>query len=306
VSGSFAPFLARRAAAALVLVLVVSTAAYVIARLAPGDETTADVVAGIGAETIARKRDQLGLNDPLPIQVGRWLSGLVRLDLGQSSYFQRPVSALVWERGLNTAQLAAVALFFATCLGIPLGVVTGAYPRRVTSRLIVPISLALVACPPLVAALGLMFFAVTTGALSAAPGALMLPAIALGLPVAAMLERLQSQATSDAMHAPDLVAAAARGIPPARLVWRHAARQSLRPVLGVYGIVMGSLFSGSLAVELVTSWPGLGRLLYDAVLASDVTLVAGCVVVGACCLAIGNFLTDIVRGLVDPRVAESA
>jgi len=171
--------------------------------------------------------------------------------------------------------------------------------------LIVPISLALVACPPLVAALGLMFFAVSTGVLSIEPDALVLPAIALGLPVAAILERLQSQATADAMLAPDLVAAAARGIPPSRLVWRHAARQSLRPVLGVYGIVVGSLFSGSLAVELVTSWPGLGRLLYDAVLASDVTLVAGCAVAGAVCLAVGNLFTDIVRVVVDPRAAES-
>lgn len=303
-SGSFAPFLARRAAAALVLVLVVSTAAYVIARLAPGDETTADLIAGVDADTIARKRDQLGLNDPLPVQVGRWFAGLLRLDLGESSYFQRPVSALVLERGINTAQLAATALLLATLIGIPLGIVTGAYPGHPVSRLVVPLSLALVACPPLVAALGLMFFAVSTGALSIKDGALPLPALALGIPVAAMLERLQSQATADAMRAPDLVAAAARGITPARLVWRHAARQSLRPVLGVYGIVMGSLFSGSLAVELVTSWPGLGRLLYDAVLASDVTLVAGCVLAGACCLAIGNFLTDILRAIVDPRAAE--
>lgn len=304
-SGSLAPFLARRAAAALVFVLLVSTTAYVVARLAPGDETTPDLIAGIDADTIARKRAQLGLNDPLPLQVGRWLAGLMRLDLGQSSYFQRPVSALVWERGLNTAQLAGVSLLLATAFGIPLGIVTGAYPRRIASRIIVVVSLALVACPPLVAALGLMFLAVTTGALSIAPGAMLLPAIALALPVAAMLERLQSQAATDTMRAPDLVAAMARGIPPVRLVWRHAARQSLRPVLGVYGIVIGSLFSGSLAVELVTSWPGLGRLLYDAVLASDVTLVAGCVVAGACCLAVGNLLTDIMRAIVDPRAAEA-
>jgi peptide/nickel transport system permease protein len=305
VTGSVWSFLARRTIAALVLVVVVSTSAYVIARLAPGDETTADFVAGVDAETIAIKRARLGLDDPLPVQVGRWFAGLIRLDLGESSYFQRPVSALVLERGLNTAQLAAMALVLATLIGVPLGVFTGAYPTHVVSRVVVPLSLALVACPPLVAALGLMFFAVSTGALSIAPGAVVLPAIALGLPVAAILERLQSQATADAMLAPDLVAAAARGIPPSRLVWRHAARQSLRPVLGVYGIVVGSLFSGSLAVELVTSWPGLGRLLYDAVLASDVTLVAGCAVAGAVCLAIGNLLTDVLRVMVDPRAAES-
>jgi peptide/nickel transport system permease protein len=305
VTGSLLPFLARRTIAALVLVVVVSTAAYVIARIAPGDETTADFVAGVDAQTIAIKRARLGLDDPLPVQVGRWFAGLVRLDLGESSYFQRPVSALVYERGINTAQLAATALVLATLLGVPVGVFTGAYPRHPVARVVVPISLALVACPPLVAALGLMFVAVSTGVLSIAPGALVLPAIALGLPVAAILERLQSQATADAMCAPDLVAAEARGIPPSRLVWRHAARQSLRPVLGVYGIVVGSLFSGSLAVELVTSWPGLGRLLYDAVLASDVTLVAGCVVAGAVCLAVGNLFTDIVRVVVDPRAAES-
>ena len=304
-TGSVWSFLARRTMAALVLVVVVSTSAYVIARLAPGDETTADFVAGVDAETIAIKRTRLGLDDPLPVQVGRWFAGLIRLDLGESSYFQRPVSALVFERGINTAQLAATALVLATLIGVPLGVFTGAYPRRPLSRVVVPVSLALVACPPLVAALGLMLFAVSTGALSIAPGAVVLPAIALGLPVAAILERLQSQATADAMLAPDLVAAAARGIPPSRLVWRHAARQSLRPVLGVYGIVVGSLFSGSLAVELVTSWPGLGRLLYDAVLASDVTLVAGCAVGGAVCLAVGNLLTDVLRVMVDPRAAQS-
>ncbi len=304
-TGSLLSFLARRTMAALVLVVVVSTSAYVIARLAPGDETTADFVAGVDAETIAIKRERLGLDDPLPVQVGRWFAGLIRLDLGESSYFQRPVSALVVERGINTAQLAATALVLATLIGVPIGVFTGAYPRHIVSRMVVPLSLALVACAPLVAALGLMLFAVSTGALSIAPGAVVLPAIALGLPVAAILERLQSQATADAMLAPDLVAAAARGIPPSRLVWRHAARQSLRPVLGVYGIVVGSLFSGSLAVELVTSWPGLGRLLYDAVLASDVTLVAGCAVAGAVCLAVGNLLTDVLRVMVDPRAAES-
>lgn len=305
-SRSFAGFLARRLIAALVFVFVASTAAWMVARLAPGDETTADFIAGVDAESIAAKRDRLGLNDPLAVQLGRWVSGVIRFDLGESSSFQRPVSALVFERGLNTARLAATAVLLATLIGVPLGIVTGAWPRHWVSRLIAPLSLALVACPPLVAALLLMFFAVSTGLLSIAPGAIVLPAIALGLPVAAILERLQSQATAETLRAPDLVAAAARGIPPSRLVWRHAARQSLRPVLGVYGIVLGSLFSGSLAVELVTSWPGLGRLLYDAVLQSDVTLVAGCVVAGAVCLAAGNLLSDLLRVVVDPRAAEPA
>lgn len=305
-SRSLVAFCVRRAAAALAFVLVVSTVAYVVARLAPGDETTADLLAGLDAESIAQKRARLGLDDPLPVQVGRWVSGLVRLDLGESSSLHQPVTSLIVERGINTARLALVALALATLIGIPAGIFTGAYPQHPATRVGVPISLALVACPPLVAALGLMFLAVSTGLLSIAPGALVVPALALGVPIAATLERLQSQATREAMVAPDLTAAAARGIPVSRLVWRHAARQSLRPVLGVFGIVVGSLFSGSLAVELVTSWPGLGRLLYDAVLASDVTLVAGCVVAGAVCLAVGNLVADLLRAMVDPRASEMA
>lgn len=305
-TGRFAAFLLRRAAMALAFVLVVSSAAFVIARLAPGDETTGDFVAGVDPAVIAERRARLGLDDPLPVQVGRWFAGLARLDLGESASFGRPVLALVSERGLNTARLAAAALLLATALGIPLGILTGAYPRRLTCRLIVPLSLALVALPPLVAALGLLLLAASTGLLSIAPGALALPALALGLPVAAVLERIQSQATAEALAAPDLAAAAARGIPPSRLVWRHAARQALRPVLGVYGIVIGSLFSGSLAVELVTSWPGLGRLLYDAVRTSDVALVAGCVAAGAVCLAAGTLAADILRAVVDPRAVEPA
>jgi peptide/nickel transport system permease protein len=298
-------FVARRVVAAVVFVLIVSAASYVVARLAPGDETSADFLAGMSAADIAAKRERLRLDDPVMAQLGHWLTGLVRFDLGQSSAYNRPVRALVVERGLNTAQLAAVALLLATMLGVPLGILTGAYPGKWWARGVVVVSLGLVACPPLVAALGLLFLAVTLGVWSSVPD-LVLAAVALGLPVAAMLERVQSQATSEALQAMDLTAAAARGIPPRRLVWRHAARQSLRPVLGIYGVVIGSLFSGSLAVELVTNWPGLGRLLYDAMVSSDVTLVAGCVVVGAICLATGNLVVDIVRAWVDPRVLESA
>lgn len=302
----FGAFLARRLLAAILFVTVVSTAAFTLARLAPGDETTADFLAGVDAREIADKRARLGLDDPVPVQVWRWASGLLRLDLGESSHFQRPVRALVVERGLNTARLAFIALLVATLIGLPLGIVTAAYPRHPLSRLIVPVSLALVACPPLVGVLGLMALAVSTGVLSITPGALLLPTLALALPVAATLERLQSQATREVLAAPDLLAGAARGLPPTHLIWRHAARQSLRPVLGVYGIVIGSLFSGSLAVELVTSWPGLGRLLYDGVLASDVTLVAGCVWAGAVCLAVGQVIADLLRALADPRVRESS
>jgi ABC-type dipeptide/oligopeptide/nickel transport system permease component len=298
-------FVLRRLTAAVVLVVSVSAAAFALARLAPGDETTSDFLSGVDPGLIARKRERLGLDRPFLAQVAGYSWGILRLDLGESARYERPVAALVVERGANTARLAGAALLLATLLGLPLGVLTGAHARWWVSRLITVVSIAVLACPPLVAALALLYLAVATGWLSAAPGHVLLPALALGLPVAAALERLQSQATREAMAAPDLLAAAARGIPPARLVWVHAARQSLRPVLGVFGIVIGSLFSGSLAVEFVTSWPGLGRLMYDAVQAGDVQLVAGCVFVGGVCLAVGNLVADGLRAWADPRVRET-
>jgi peptide/nickel transport system permease protein len=298
-------YVLRRLIAAMLLVVSVSAAAFALARLAPGDETTADFLAGVDPGIIASKRARLGLDRPFLAQVAGYSWRVLRLDLGESARYERPVATLVAERGANTARLAFAALVLATMIGLPLGIVTGAHANWWVSRLVTVLSAGVLACPPLVAALGLVYFAVTTGWLSAAPGHVFLPALALGLPVAASLERLQSQATREAMAAPDLLAAAARGIPPGRLVWVHAARQSLRPVLGVFGIVIGSLFSGSLAVEFVTSWPGLGRLMYDAVRAGDVQLVAGCVFVGGVCLAAGNLVADGLRAWVDPRVREA-
>jgi peptide/nickel transport system permease protein len=115
-------------------------------------------------------------------------------------------------------------------------------------------------------------------------------------------ERLQSQAIAEALQAPVVMAAAARGLPAWRLTWIHAGRQSLRPVLGVAGIVIATLFSGSIAVETITAWPGLGRLMLDALVSRDIYLVAGCALAGATLVAAGNLFADVLRAAVDPTV----
>lgn len=304
-ASSLAAFLARRLLAAAAFVLVVSTSALVLARLAPGDATTELTLSGASAASIAQTRARLGLDEPFYAHVGRWLAGLARFDLGTTSSGQS-VTTLVSARAGNTAELAFLALALATVAGLPLGLLTGARPRGWLSAIVTPVSTAFVACPPLVGALGLLLLAVSTGWLSTRPGDVLVPALALALPIAAMLERVQSQATADALSAPDLVATAARGVPPGRLLWVHAARQSLRPVLGIYGVVIGSLLSGSLAVEVVTNWPGLGRLMYDALRGRDLFLVAGCALVGAVGLAVGNLVADVGRAVADPRVREHA
>jgi len=305
VTRGLAAFIGRRVLSAAAFVFVVSAGTLMLARLAPGDATAELQMSGANAATVAQARTRLGLDRSAGAYVVSWLKGLAHFDLGVSSqYSGRPVAPIVAERAANTAKLATIALLVATVIGLPLGILTAARPRSVFSAIVGTISIALVSCPPLVGALGLLFLAVTTHWLSAAPGGLMIPVLALALPMAATFERLQSRTTMEALGAPDLIAGASRGIGPARLLWIHAARQSLRPVLGVYGIAIGSLFSGSLAVELITGWPGLGRLAYDALTHRDLFLAAGCALFGAICLAVGNLVADVARAVVDPRVRE--
>jgi peptide/nickel transport system permease protein len=304
VNTSFAAFIGRRLAAAVLFVAVVSCAAFMLVRIAPGDATTDLYLSRAGSAAVEDARARLGLDRPFLSHLASWATGLLTFDLGQSSVFGRPVADLVKERAGATAALASLALLLAAAIGLPLGVLTASRPGIAAA--VAPFSIALVACPPIIAVLGLLLLAVETGWLSIAQGSYAVPTLALALPVAAMLERLQSRAMAETLASPDLVAAAARGVPRGRLLWVHAARQSLRPVLGVAGAVVGTLFSGSLAVEMVTSWPGLGRLLFDAVAGRDLFLAAGCALVGAVLVAASNFFADVARALVDPRVREAA
>ena len=129
-----------------------------------------------------------------------------------------------------------------------------------------------------------------------------IPALALGLPLAASLERLQSQAMQSAAREPFVAASRARGLAHRPSLLRHAWPVSLGPVLGLYGVMIGTLFSGSFIVEVVTSWPGLGRLMFEALKARDLYLVAGCAATGAAFLAIGTLVADALHALSDPRV----
>ena len=308
-----ATFLLRRAAAALVLIFLVSSSAVLLARLAPGDHLSEFELT---PEQIAAERQRLGLDAPLPVQYGRWLQRVLRLDLGESTrYPGRSVSTLVGERLGNTVLLGAIALIVATAIGIPLGVVTGRGRNDPASLAVRGGSVLLLALPPIVLSLGLLFVASRTGwfpvgGLPAQGGFgmlaryLCLPVLALALPVAATLERLQAQATADALRHPSVRAARARGIPGRRLLWRHALRLSLTPVLSVYGALAGTVISGSFVVEYVMSWPGLGRLLYDGLIARDANVIAGCAATGAAFLALGVFLADAALAAADPRVTD--
>jgi len=317
-------YIARRLIFAVFLVFAVSSASLVLARLAGGDYVAESLGIGAHSETVDAARARYGLDKSIVAQYRDWLGRAVRLDLGRSLLYDRPVRDLVPERAANTAILAVTALLFATLIGLPLGVVAGSRrggPGGLIPGAIRGVSLILLSMPPLLTSLFLIFVAARTGWMPIAgmrsPGEpatgltldllrhLIVPAGALALPLAAMFERLQAQAMAETIGAPFVLATLARGIPRPRVVWRDALKASLRPVAAVYGLVVGTLLSGSFVVEVITAWPGLGRLMLDALRARDVFLVAGCAAAGSIFLALGTLLSDAALALVDPRAAES-
>ena len=314
-------FCLRRLLLALLLVLGVASGAFLLTRLAPGDA----VIVDNGLPDLARlqaERERLGLNRPILEHYVAWLSAAARLDFGESIHYSRPVGDLLRERALNTAILALTALFLATVIGLPLGVYTATHPSGVGPALARVMSMVLLSTPPLIGSLVLVLVAVRTGwlpssGMTSAGGAsglrwlldvmvhLPVPALALALPMAATLERLQSQSLVDVSHEPFLRATLARGVTRRDALVRHAWPASLGPILGLYGVMIGTLFSGSFVVEVVTAWPGLGRLMVEGLRARDIYLVAGAAAAGAACLAAGTFVTDVVHAAIDPRVRES-
>lgn len=308
----FLSFFARRFAASAALVVVVSSAAMLLARIAPGSDLSAfDTDPAVAAAACARIR----CNDPLAQQYLHWLGRAVRLDFGESTRFGRPVRTLIAERAANSFVLGVCALILATAIGIPAGVLTGSR-RGLAAGAVRGASVLMLSIPPLILSLALLLLASVTawlpigGMAPADAGPLenaryfILPVLALALPMVATLERVQSRAIVEALGEPCLRAAAARGIGSSRLIWRHAWKLSLIPVLAIYGIVIGALISGSFAVEYVVSWPGLGALMYEALVARDAYLVSGCAAAGSLALGLGILASDIALAAVDPRTSE--
>ena len=308
-------FILRRLAFAIFLVFFVSSASLVLARLAPGDFVSQWLGVGAPREVVEDARARFGLNRSIGEQYRAWIAGAARLDFGRSLLFDRPVADLIPERARNTAILALTALALATLIGLPLGVVSGSRRSGVLTEAIRAGSLVFLSMPPLLTSLLLVFVAARTGwfpvggMISSDGGGLLrhlvVPAAALALPIAALFERLQSQAMSEVIGQPYMLATLGRGVPLLRAVWRDALKGALRPVAAIYGLVVGTLLSGSFAVEIITSWPGLGQLMLAALRARDIYLVAGCAAAGSIFLAAGALMSDAALALVDPRTAEA-
>jgi peptide/nickel transport system permease protein len=319
--------LARRAAHGLALLAGVSVLSFFFLELAPGDfvgEMRLDP--RMSEETVRALRARHGLDRPLPERYVRWVGSLLRGEMGFSFAYGQPVAALVWPRARNTLLLTATATAAAWLVAVPLGVWWASHRGRPAAQALGGVTALMLAVPDLVVAFGLLLLAVRTGwfpaggmtsAGSDPAGAaarvkdvavhLALPAAALVIGMLPVLLRHVRSAVGDAIDAPFARAARAHGIPESRVLFRHVLPAAANPLISLFGLSLAGLLSLSLLVEVVMSWPGLGPLLLEAILARDFDLVLGPVLVSTLFLVGGNLIADVLLLAADPRIrAEEA
>jgi peptide/nickel transport system permease protein len=315
-------FFWRRAAHGILLAFAVSLLSFGLFELVPGDFfDEMRLNPQISPATVAALRARYGMDRPLPERYARWLLSVGRGEMGYSFAYGSPVGPLLRDRALHTLALAGTATLLAWLIAIPVGVFGAARRGRWSDRISSAGTSLLLAVPDVVIALGLLLLAVRTGAFPVggmrSPGfsdlgpwgqawdlvshaALPVSALVLGaLPV---LVRHVRASMIEALSSPFARAARGHGIPRRRLLFHHALPAAAKPVLALVGFSVASLLSMSLLVEVVMSWPGLGPLLLEAILARDLYVVVGAVVVSTVFLLAGNLVADLLLYAADPRI----
>jgi ABC-type dipeptide/oligopeptide/nickel transport system permease component len=308
-----AEFVGRRLLLSLPVLLVASVVVFSMLHLVPGDPI--DAMLGAAAfqtgntrqDLVERIRQDLGLNDPLPVQYGRWVVGAAHGDLGVSFVRGRPVAELIAERLPSTAQLALASLLFAVVLGLTLGIVAATHRGTPIDSAVMLISLGGVSMPSF--GLGLLLILAFSVMLNWLPATgagsveqLVLPAIALGYEGVALVARLTRAALLEALSAQYITTARSKGLSEGVVVFRHALRNALIPIVTVAGLQAGHLLAGSVIVETVFARQGIGQLAIDAILTKDYPLVQGVILFTAASYILLNLLTDISYGYLDPRI----
>lgn len=280
-------------------------------HLVPGDPV--EIMLGEAAATadLQALRAALGLDRPLPAQLAHFVWGVLRGDLGESIAFRAPVARVIAERYPATLELAIAALVLAVTAGVPLGVLAATRRGRTTDVGVRLVSLVGVCLPSLwLGPLLVLVFSIRAGWFPVSgrggPAHLVLPAVSLALGMLGLLVRLTRASVLAGLGDAHVLAARARGAPEWLVVWRHAVRNALGPVVTVIGLQAGALLAGAVVTETVFAWPGIGRLLVQGIGARDYPLVQGCVlVIGATYVAV-NLLTDLLLAAIDPRVRDDA
>jgi peptide/nickel transport system permease protein len=300
-------FVARRLALTIPVLLGVATLVFALIHLVPGDPAQAMLGENAPQEDVDALRRQLGLDRPLLEQYGEFLAGLVRGDLGTSLRSGMPVTAQIAERLPATFELALAAMVVALSLALPLGIAAAAWRGTFVDHAAMTLALAGMSIPnfwlgPLLA----IVFGIELGWLPVSGRGgfdhLVLPALSLGVALAAILARMTRASLLEELREPYVRAARARGVSRFRAVVVHAFRNSLIPVVTIVGLQFGAVLTGAVITETIFSWPGIGRLLIQSIGFRDYPLVQGCILLIAVTYVAVNLITDLAYGLLDPRI----
>ncbi|MEQ1950519.1 ABC transporter permease [Mesorhizobium sp. CN2-181] len=308
-------YLAQRLSIAIVTLLVASLVVFAVLEVLPGDP--ARLMLGINAtpDAVEALREQMGLNHPLPVRYFNWIGGLTTLDFGRSYTYSVPVIDLITERISVSLPLALISLLLSVAIAIPVGAYAAERRGRAGDALSMSAAQVGVAIPNFWFALLLIYvFAVWLRLVPAGgfPGwsagiwpalkALLLPAIALALPQAAILSRVTRSALIEVLGEDYIRTARAKGLPFGTVLWRHALRNALIPVLTIVGLQFSFLLAGTIIIENVFYLPGLGRLVFQAITQRDLIVVEGVVMLLVATVVVVNLLVDLSYALVDPRL----
>ena len=318
--------LMSRLAQGLALVLAVVVLNFVLVHAAPGDpvETIAGASGGMDEKLQAELRAKYGLDQPLPVQLGIYLGKVVRGDLGYSYFFNLPVSDLILDRVPATLLLVLTSVLTAFLIGTTLGVLSSRKPNGWLSQLINVLSLVGFAAP--VFWMGMLLIILLASIFPVFPVSgmrgiessglgwadvvdvlhhLVLPALTLGLVYLAQYSRLSRAAMLDVLGADYIRTARAKGLPERLVLYKHALRNAVLPVVTILGLQFGNVLAGAIVVETVFNWPGLGRLAFESVLRRDYPTILGVLLFSSLVVIVMNQVTDLCYRLIDPRIKTS-
>ena len=308
-------FLLKRLAIGLATLAVASMVVFAVMELLPGDPARLMLGMNATVESVAALRTQMGLDEPILIRYLSWVGGMLVGDFGRSFTYSAPVINLIAERAVVSIPLALIALFLSTIIAIPVGIFAAARRGRTGDTISMGAAQIGVAVPNFWFALMLVYvFAVWLQLVPAGgfpgwgggiwPGlrALILPAIALALPQAAILARVTRSAMLEVLGEDYIRTARAKGMPRRYVLWRHALRNAMIPVLTIMGLQFAFLLAGTIIIENVFYLPGLGRLVFQAITQRDLIVVEGVVMLLVASVILINLLVDLCYALVDPRL----
>jgi ABC-type dipeptide/oligopeptide/nickel transport system permease component len=286
---------------------LIVTMVFLLAHVVPGDPVQQMLGEGARAEDMDQLRHALGLDAPILTQYGRYLSGVLHGNLGESFRYQQPVTRVILSHYPATLELAFVALLMCALIAIPAGLAGAEKRGTATDRAIGVFTLLGLSVPNF--ALGpvlILLFSVILGWLPVSGrgglGHIVLPAVTLGAALAAILTRMVRTAVMEELSSDYVRTARAKGLSEWAVLLRHAFRNALIPILTILGLQFGTLLAGTIVTETIFSWPGIGRLAVTAIQARDYPLLQGCILLIAISYVVVNLVTDFLYVAVDPRV----